>query len=189
MELGVAAYFVLSFLFWPTAISSGLEITHFILWLVAGVIMAVLFAYDTKWYLLPDRYTLALAVVGLGIVTVAILQTHDVLTVLLNALGAVALIGGLYAVLHVFSKGRWVGLGDAKLGVGLGLILVEWKIAVVALFLANLIGCLIVIPLMITRKLKRTSHIPFGPFLIAGTILAWFTGTFILTWYLGIAGF
>lgn len=189
IEIGLAAYFVLSFLLWPTQLATGVEIAHLALWLVAGVIMAVLFAYDAKWYLLPDRYTLALAVVGVAIVAVVALQTGNLVGALLSALGAVALLAGLYGLLYALSRGRWVGFGDVKLGVGLGLILVDWQLALVALFLANLLGCLVVVPLMVRHKLKRTSHIPFGPFLIAGTVLAWFIGAAILGWYLGIAGF
>lgn len=188
MELGMIAYFVLSYAFWPGGVNTGLEIAHFILWLIAGVIMAVLFAYDTKWFLLPDRYTLALAVVGLAIVGVSAAQTQEVGATILTAIGAVGVLGGLYAVLYAVSKGRWVGFGDVKLGAALGLVLVDWQLAGVALFLANLIGCLIVIPLLATKKVERTSHIPFGPMLIAGAVLTWFVGWHILDWYLGGLG-
>lgn len=188
IELGVVAYFVLSYVLWPGSIAAPLEIAHFVLWLIAGVIMAVLFAYDAKWFLLPDKYTIALAVVGAAIVGVSAAQTQDVGTTLLTALGSVGVLGGLYAVLYAVSQGRWVGFGDVKLGVGLGLLLVDWQLAIVALFLANLIGCLIVIPLLATKKIKRNAHIPFGPMLISGAILAWLFGWTILESYLGILG-
>lgn len=188
MELGVAAFFVLSYAFWPGGIETGLQLAHFVLWLVAGVIMAVLFAYDLKWFLLPDRYSIALAVVGLAIVGVSAAETQDIGGTLLAAVGAVGALGGLYAVLYAVSQGRWVGFGDVKLGVGLGLILVDWQLAAVALFLANFIGCLIVIPLLALKKLKRNAHIPFGPLLIAGAVLAWFIGWPVLEWYLGTLG-
>lgn len=189
MEIGVAAFFVLSYAFWPGGLGSGLAIAHFALWLTAGVVMSMLFAYDLKWFLLPDRLNVALAVVGVGIVGVTIAQTGDVGGTLLNALGALAALSGFYAVLYYASKGRWVGFGDVKLGIGLALILVDWQLAVMALFLANFIGCLVVIPLLATRKLSRTSHVPFGPFLVAGAITAWFSGWIILDWYLSTLGF
>ncbi len=188
MELGVAAFFVLSYAFWPGGVGTGLEIAHFVLWLAAGVVMAVLFAYDTKWFLLPDSFNIALVVIGLGIVGVSAAQTQDVAGTIFTALGAVGVLAGLYAVLYLVSKGRWVGLGDVKLGIGLGLILVDWQLAIIALFLANFIGCLIVIPLLASKKIKRNSHVPFGPMLIAGTVLAWFIGWPILESYLSLMG-
>lgn len=188
MEIGVALFFVLSYLLWPGGVETSLEIAHFILWLVAGVIMAILFAYDAKWFLLPDIATLALAVVGVGIVGVSAAETQDIGMTLLTAVGSVGVLGGLYAVLYAVSKGKWVGFGDVKLGAALGLLLVDWQLAAVALFVANLIGCLIVIPLLATKKVKRTSHIPFGPLLIAGAIISWLVGWRILDWYLSLLG-
>lgn len=189
MEIGVAAFFVLSYVLWPGGVQSELEIAHFVLWLVAGVIMAMLFAYDAKWFLLPDRLTVALAIVGAGIVAVVAAQTGDIGGTIVSALTSVAILSGLYAVLFFVSRGAWVGFGDVKLGIGLALILVDWQLAVAALFLANFIGCLIVIPLLATGKLKRNAHVPFGPLLIAGAITAWFVGWPILNWYLSVIGF
>ena len=94
----------------------------------------------------------------------------------------------MYALLFIVSRGRWVGFGDVKLGAALGLILVDWRLSALALFLANLIGCLIVIPLLAAKKVTRTSHIPFGPMLIVGAVLAWLVGWQILDWYLGALG-
>jgi len=189
MEVGVAAFFVLSYTFWPGGVETALQITHFVLWLIAGVIMSILFAYDVKWFLLPDKLNFALAIVGLAIVGVVAVETGDVTGTLLSALAGVAILSGLYAVLYFVSKGRWVGFGDVKLNVGLALILVDWQLALVALFLANFIGCLIVIPLLASKKIARNSHIPFGPLLIAGAIFSFFLGWVILNWYLSGIGF
>jgi prepilin signal peptidase PulO-like enzyme (type II secretory pathway) len=189
MEIGVAAFFVASYAFWPDGIATQLDIIHFVLWLMAGVVMAMLFAYDAKWFLLPDRLNVALAVIGLGIVAVSAVESQNVTGTLLSAAGSVAILSGLYGALYVISKGRWVGFGDVKLGVGLALILVQWQLALTALFLANLIGCLIVIPLLAAKKLERSSHVPFGPLLIAGAITSWFFGWPLLQWYLSGLGF
>lgn len=188
MEIGVALFFVLSYIFWPGGVETGLEITHFLLWLAAGVIMAMLFAYDAKWFLLPDILTFALIIVGLGIVGVVAAQTQDLGTTILAAIASVAALGGLYAVLYGVSRGNWVGFGDVKLGIALGLLLVDWQLALLAVFLANLIGCIIVIPLLVSKKLKRNSHIPFGPLLISGTVVALFIGGYIIDWYIGGMG-
>ena len=188
MELGVAAFFVGSYFFWPIDFTTWLTIVHFVLWLIAGVIMAVLFAYDTKWFLLPNTFSLALAVVGAAIVATVAVSSGEPLQTLINAGWAVVAIAGLYGLLYRVSGGRWVGFGDVKLGVGLGLIVLDWQLALVAVFLANLIGCLIAIPLLATKRIQRNAHIPFGPMLIAGTILAWLFGRVIVDFYMGGIG-
>lgn len=188
MELGMVAFFVLSYALWPGGISSGLEIAHFVLWLVAGVAMAILFAYDLKWFLLPDVATVILGITGLAIVGVSAAEASDLTGTVLAAIGSVGVLGGLYGLLYAISRGRWVGFGDVKLGVALGLLLVDWQLALVALFMANFIGTLIVLPLLASKRVKRSSHIPFGPLLLAGAVVAWFFGWPLLEWYLSMLG-
>lgn len=185
IEVGMAAFFVASYLAWPFALVDALQISYFVLWLAAGVVMAMLFAYDAKWFLLPDRLTATLAVLGALSVIVLVLQSADPWAVVWNAAGAVGVLSGIYLVLYLISSGRWVGFGDIKLGLGLALLLGDWRVAFVALFLANFIGCLVVIPMLLSGKLKRTSRVPFGPLLIAGTVLAFFVGPTLLAVYLG----
>lgn len=184
MEVGVALFFVVSYALWPTDLANGFEIAHFVLWLAAGVVMAILAAYDLKWFLLPDKLTGLLAGIGLGIVGVTAVTSSDLGATVFNAILAVGAIAGLYAALFFVSGGRWVGFGDVKLGVGLGLVLGQWELAVLTVFLANLIGCLIVIPLLMTKKIQRNAHIPFGPLLILGATIAGLTGWMILDWYM-----
>jgi prepilin signal peptidase PulO-like enzyme (type II secretory pathway) len=184
IELGVAAFFVVSYALWPFSLDDGLGVARFVTWLAAGVALAILFAYDKKWFLLPDRASLV--VIGLGIITVAIaaLQSGNLIDTLLTTLGSVGILSGLYLFLYLFSKGKWVGFGDVKLGLGLGLLLADWQLAIVALFLANFIGCLIVVPLLAMGKLKRNARVPFGPLLIAGAVVAQFAGPTIISLYL-----
>ncbi len=182
MELGVAAAFVLSFLFWPFALETPLAIAQFIVWLASIVALAMLVAYDAKWFLLPDKVTFT--VVGLGIVWLVLrsIEQGEVFTPLISSIGAVGVLGGLYLVLYLVSKGRWIGFGDVKLGLALGLLIGDWALALVALFSANLIGTLIVLPLLAVGKLKRTSRVPFGPLLIAGAVFALLFGWYVVEW-------
>lgn len=182
-EIGLAAFFVVSYLFWPIPFSEPFAVVQFVAWLCAGVCMAILIAYDYKWFLLPDRVVLALAFTGLVAAVITVAQSSEPLVAVISIGTAMAILGGLYAVLHFVSKGAWVGFGDVKLGFALGLLLANWQLAFIALFLANLIGCLIVIPLLAMKKLTPQSRVPFGPLFIAGAVLAWFTGPGLLEWY------
>jgi prepilin signal peptidase PulO-like enzyme (type II secretory pathway) len=95
---------------------------------------------------------------------------------LVSAFGAFV----FFFALFLITKGKGMGFGDVKLVFLLGLILGFPKI-VLALYLAFLTGALSGIILIIWRKkrsLKET--IPFGPFLIAGTIISLFLGDLLI---------
>jgi leader peptidase (prepilin peptidase)/N-methyltransferase len=181
IEIGLAAFFVLSYTFWPYSLGSALGVARLVIWLAAGVGLAVLFVYDAKWSLLPDKINYT--VVGFGLVNALIigLNSQNVFETLLSITGSVAILSGIYLFLYVISRGAWIGFGDIKLGLGLGLLLADWRLAFVALFMANLVGSLIVVPPMLMGKLKRNSHVPFGPLLIVGFIIAGLAGNYILS--------
>lgn len=182
IELATAIFFVASYSFWPEVIT-GVEILKFVLWLLGGVFVATLFAYDLKWYLLPNRamFPLIAAAVFYAVITLA--DQADVPGALLNLCLAVVILSGLYFLLWVISKGGWIGFGDVKLGLALALFLGDWQLAFIALFAANLIGCLIVLPGMIAGKITPKTRVPFGPLLIAGGIFAMLFGRLVIEWY------
>ncbi|CAN5405785.1 A24 family peptidase [soil metagenome] len=183
IELGVALFFVLSYMFWPYPLADAIDIGRLIIWLLAGTGLSILFAYDAKWFLLPDK--ISIAVIGLGLVSsmTAVIQSGDFVGSIASVAGAIIILSGIYFMLYVVSKGRWIGFGDIKLGLGLALLLADFRLAFIALFAANLVGTLLVIPAMISGKLKRNSHVPFGPLLIIGTIIAQFFGLYLLDLY------
>ena len=183
-EIGVATFFVLSFAFWPYPLNTGLGIIQFVLWLAAGVGLAILFAYDLLWYLLPDQVSIAVIVIGLLNTLLVIVGATDKAGALFSIIGAITILSGLYWAIYVVSKGKWIGFGDIKLGLGLALLLADWRLAFIALFAANIIGCLIVLPGMALGKLKRDSHVPFGPLLIIGFIIAGLAGNYLINLYM-----
>lgn len=161
------------------------------LWLLGLLAVAllgliILFFYDLKWLLLPNVVMWPVIVLSAVISAVQWSQSSEPSLYALSTLGAVAILSGLYLVLWLVSRGRWVGFGDVKLGLALGLLLGDWQLAFLTLFLANLIGTLIVLPGLISKRLTRKSQIPFGPLLIIGFWLSLFFGTFILDWYSGL---
>lgn len=101
---------------------------------------------------------------------------------ILGPLASVAILGGLYFILYFVSKGKWVGDGDWLLGTALGLALASPWLAVVTLFIANVLACLVMIPLM---HKSRTKRIYFGPFMVAAFVV---TLTFADFFYYAIGG-
>lgn len=189
VELIVAGLFVASYLLWPLPLDSVLAWAYFGLFLFAIVIAVALTLYDLKWYELPDALTATLAVSGLIMIIIRECgsgQCQDGLPGVQMVL-ALLPIAGLYGLLHAMSRGAWVGMGDVKLGIGLGLML-GWQQAILAVFLANLIGMLFVLPGLIAGKVRPKSNIPFGPFLLAGWFVAMLFGNALIRWYIDMLG-
>lgn len=183
-EIGLGLVFVFSYIFWPYALDAPLQIAAFAIWLIALVILLIQFAYDLKWGLLVSWLSWLLALVGLAYVLVQFVVLGFSWDGLVSTVGALVIMSGIYALLCLISRERWIGLGDVELGVGLGLMLFTWPQAFVALFAANLLGCIVILPLMASGKVTRKSRIPFGPFLIVGTFFAVLFGQSVTDWYI-----
>jgi prepilin signal peptidase PulO-like enzyme (type II secretory pathway) len=82
--------------------------------------------------------------------------------------------GGLLLLIAFVSRGG-MGGGDIKLMAVIG-IAIGWKLTLLALFLASLIGGAIGIVLLLLKLVSRKEPIPFGPFLALGTLIAYFWG-------------
>lgn len=71
-----------------------------------------------------------------------------------------------------FWKKEALGGGDVKLMAALGLLL-GWKGILGTLFLGSLVGTVYAGTLLLAKKLKRESYVPFGPFLSLGAWICW----------------
>lgn len=169
VEIGLGLVFAVSYLCWPLPLETHLAWIQFALWLAACTLMTILFVYDARWYLLPFVINSSLIAMGAVYALTHLWQDGFTSAAMLSLLGALLVLAGLY---YIFSLFGWVGLGDSILGVGLALLLGTWQLALLALFLANLFGCLALLPLACSGRLRRSMHIPFGPFLILGTVVA-----------------
>lgn len=98
-----------------------------------------------------------------------------------NPLLGAALGFSLLILIAVVSKGG-MGGGDIKLFAVIGIV-VGWKGVLVAFFLATLIGAVIGIIGLATRKMERGKPIPFGPYIVIGTLISYFFETEILHLY------
>lgn len=147
------------------------------LWLVCLAIMMALFIYDLRWRLLPNKLVFPLIVISLLLSAVMNLGlAHANLMDWLITLGLGMLpITSVYGILYLLSRGRWIGLGDVKLGIAIGL-LIPWWGGVLVLFLSNLLASLASIPGLLKRRISGASEIPFGPFLLVATYLVFLLG-------------
>lgn len=160
------------------------------LWLGLLVILAILFIYDAKWQLLPTKIlwlgiTWAIIFAGYQISVAIQAGDFDLIQVVTNYGLAWLILGGLYYVLAKLSNQRWVGGGDAYVGTIMALVLGDYWLAFVALFIANLLGCVVVGSDLLIKRLKRksvqVSTIALGPLLIVALVVVVLFRALILT--------
>jgi prepilin signal peptidase PulO-like enzyme (type II secretory pathway) len=182
VELVLPILFVGSYLLWPQPLT-GVGLFAFVLWLVFLVGMLALAVYDFKWFLLPD--TIVFPLIGLAILQVMgewLFFSGSWRGVLGGVFGA-GVMSGLFYLIFTVSKGKWIGFGDVKLAVVLGLLAGGAVQALLVLFVASLLGMFWALPLVAMGKASRKSHLPFGPLLIAGLIVVVLFGQDLTDWY------
>ncbi len=145
-------------------------------------ILIVITVYDLRHKIIPDMLSFifgALAFIGL------FLFSNNVLTdqtgIYLHMPSVLELFSGIlvafpFAFFWFISSGRWMGFGDAKLAVGIGYLLGiagAFSGLVIAFYSGAIVGlCLIIFSKIYGGHYKLKSEIPFAPFLVLGTILA-----------------
>lgn len=138
-------------------------------------ILLVIAVYDLKHKIIPDTLSLwlgLLAFAGLFFFDpngAQIFSLH--IPTLMQFLSGIIL-AAPFALLWFVSRGRWMGLGDAKLAIGLGWLLGPSLIlsaAVLSFWTGAVLGLILV---AISPKYGMKSEIPFAPFLVLGSLLA-----------------
>lgn len=135
-------------------------------------ILLVIAVYDLKHKIIPDTLVFVfdiLAFVGLFFFKDSVLMFH--IPNLLQFLSGF-IIAFPFAFMWFISSGTWMGLGDAKLAIGLGWLL-GLSVAFSGLLLSFWSGAFVGIMLIIfSKKYGIKSEIPFAPFLVLGAFLA-----------------
>lgn len=187
VELATAIFLVLTFrLASVQAMTTDWQIAWMAFYTIIIAALVVIFFYDLYHYVIPDE------IVWPAIILVSVFRLAAVY-IGGNDIGIgmeMILLGGLVgagvpAALALPSRGTWMGYGDIKLGALIGLLL-GYPLILFGLFGAFVIGGVIGIVLLLEHKKKLTSMIPFGPFMVSGTLIAIFWGNAIINWYLGL---
>lgn len=178
VETLITAIFVLlfdQFMFQPFSL---------VLYWVVAVLLVIIAVYDWRHQIIPDG--LVMGFIILAALSPIITGLDDwLLSAVIVREAHVILTAGLFyfafwALWH-YSAGRWIGLGDAKLAAGIGLLL-GLAYGLTALLVAFWTGAIVGLALIALSKspwsirvrglkLKLQSEIPFAPFLIFGVLV------------------
>ncbi|MFG3125864.1 prepilin peptidase [Streptomyces sp. NPDC048201] len=147
-------------------------------WLALAPVATLLAAVDLRVHRLPDPLTLPLTPAILALLALATWLPDHTGTYRTALYGALAL-GAAYLALHLLNPSG-MGFGDVKLAPALGAALgwYGWPTLMLGTFAAFATGALYGVTLLLTRRATRKSAIPFGPFLLTGTLLGVLVGAY-----------
>ncbi|RZU72691.1 leader peptidase (prepilin peptidase)/N-methyltransferase [Micromonospora kangleipakensis] len=138
-------------------------------WLAWAVPLALV---DAAVHRLPDRLSYPAAAGTWALLGLAALTGPGPAPWLRATLAGSGLALGFAATTLLLGR-RGFGLGDAKLALSVGALLgwYGWPVLLAGLVLAFALSALVALTLLATRRVRWSSHLPFGPFLIIATPL------------------
>lgn len=181
-------WFVMGFNFFRL-VGSPWSFIQPVFWLIVGMVLLSIFMTDLLYTVIPFSLNLMLFSLSLfyrvGLVSFGIMQIKDFWLALLSG-GALCLLFILMQVItKKIKKVDGMGLGDILLAPSLGLLL-GWPKIIPGVFISFVTGALVGIALLLSKKKKLSQYLPFGPFLIIGTVVSLVWGGQIWAWYLGL---
>lgn len=156
-----------------------------VFWLLVGILLLIILVTDYLEYIIPDY-----AVIGLAILAVSYrlylgytgaMQWVDVAAALIS--GVVMAV--FFLVLFLVTRGKGLGFGDVKYVLVMGWLL-GWPRVLVGVFVAFVVGAVVGLVLIGLGRKKMKQMVPFGPFLVLGTVVGLVYGMDIWGWYWGL---
>lgn len=189
VELFTAILFVLVIYRQPPGFSAflNIDLLSTVYYLLITCFLIVIFVYDLKHYIIPDEIIYPAIIITFSwrlfkIFQYSILNTQHLI---LNPLLSAVLSSALFVSVILITKGKGMGWGDVKIAFLMGLFL-GCPNVLVALFFSFLSGALVGSLLIILKKKNLKSELPFGPFLVFGTYIAFLWGSQIFNFYLNL---
>ena len=150
----------------------GLSFTTLLL-IVLSIFFIIIFFIDLEHYIIPNELTFPLMFLGF------IKSFYPGLDPELFPNFVNSLIGGIvgyliiWTIIFLYKKIRnkeGMGLGDAKLLSAIGFWF-GWVSVPIVIFFSSIIALLYVAPTLVTRSRNLSTQIPFGPFIILGSLV------------------
>ena len=150
----------------------GLSVTT-LLFIVLSIFFVIIFFIDLKHFIIPNELTFPLMFIGF------VKSFYPNLDTVIFPNFINSLIGGtlgyiiIWTIIFLYKKIKnkeGMGLGDAKLLSAIG-FWVGWVSVPLIIIFSSLIALAFVSPTLINRTKNLSTQIPFGPYLIIGTII------------------
>jgi leader peptidase (prepilin peptidase)/N-methyltransferase len=148
---------------------------------ILSLILIIIFFIDLENFIIPD--TLNFSIIGLALFKNFLPNFNTSLIHEINQ----SIIGGIVGYISIwliiylyktFKKIDGMGLGDAKLMAGIGLLF-GWQSIPFVLFISSILGLIFVLPSLIKKQKNMRTEIPFGPFIILACLVNFAYGSLL----------
>ena len=150
------------------------EIIKLAMYLFLVPMLLSAFVVDYKIQIIPNRLNLTMFEIGLVFVFIYGMTN---LSISIDMLGGMLIGGGIFLLITLIggmiAGKEAMGFGDVKLMGALGLYF-GFASTIAISVMSFLIGAVVSILLMIIRKNKMDSYIPFGPFIVCAAVISIF---------------
>ena len=142
--------------------------------------LIVLFAIDLEHQILPDRITLPGMVIGLAC---SLFLPPGPVASLTGLVVGGGLLWGIAEAWYRLRNVEAMGFGDVKMLAMVGAVL-GVRAVILTFILSSMLGGLVGVVLLATRRADLATKVPFGTMLAAAALIASLYGEAIVTWYL-----
>ena len=148
---------------------------------ILSLIFVVIFFIDLENFIIPDVLNFSIMVLGLLKNFIPNFNTsliHEINQSIIGGIVGYVCIWLIIFLYKTFKKIDGMGLGDAKLMAGIGLLF-GWQSIPFVLFVSSILGLIFVVPSLIKKQKTMRTEIPFGPFIIVACLIYFTYGEFL----------
>jgi len=140
---------------------------------VLSLIYIIIFFIDLENFIIPDSLNFSVMAIALFKNFLPNFNTSFIHEINQSIIGGMVGYLSIWLIIYLYKvikKIDGMGLGDAKLMAGIGLLF-GWQSIPFVLFVSSILGLIFVVPSLIKKEKTMRTEIPFGPFIILACLI------------------
>ncbi|MDC1337805.1 prepilin peptidase [Pelagibacteraceae bacterium] len=157
------------------------DLSTIIFLLVLSLIYIIIFFIDLENFIIPDSLSFSVMAIALLKNFLPNFNTNFIHEINQSIIGGMIGYLSIWLIIYLYKvikKIEGMGVGDAKLMAGIGLLF-GWQSVPFVLFVSAILGLIFVLPSLLNKQKNMRSEIPFGPFIITACLIYFIYGDFL----------